>query len=215
MERLAVLHVGGTPVHLLGTIPGLAAEADLVRNVFARAAPRVVALGVGPEDVRTLRSLGAREAVEDEFDTSAYEDQLLTRLRQFGEVRLPPPDLVEAVRAADERSVPIEALDLDDAAYSDLYTKEVGLFQLWRNNRRIRGAGSLAFPTESPEAFIVAWDREFTKAKGYRRIEEAREETMARRLAEVARLNGATLAVVPLARLEGIRKRLTVVAAQR
>lgn len=215
MERLAVLHVDGTPVHLLGTIQGLVAEADLVRNAFARAAPRVLALGVGPEDVRTLRSLGAREAGEDEFDTSAYEDQLLARLRAFGPVRLPPPDLAEAVRAADERSVPVEALDLDDGAYSDLYTKEVGLFQLWRNNRRIRGAGSLDLPKQSPEAFILAWDREFTKAKGYRHIEEAREETMARRLAEVARVSGATLAVVPLARLEGIRKRLTVVAAQR
>lgn len=212
MERHVVVRVDGTPVHLLGTIQGLASEASLVRDAAPRLAPRVVALGVGPEDVRTLRTLADRSAAEDEFDTSAYEDQLLDRLRQFGDVRLPPPDLVEAVRVADQRNVPLEAIDLDDAAYADLYTEEVGLLQLWSNNRRIRKAAALDLPTADAATFILAWDREFTRAKGYRRIEEVREESMARRLRELARTKGEVFAIVPLARLAGIQRRLSASA---
>lgn len=204
----------GARLTLLGTIQGLAGEARRLQEVWDRHGGKHVALalGVPPEDVANLKRIG-REGVEEfmdqELDTGSYEDWILPQLSAFGDIAMPPDELLLAEELAREHDVPLVPVDLDDEAYADLYVKHISGFQMVRGQlRQKRAVADAAERASNPEELMLEWDRSLTSIRGYQRFETAREAYMTNRLKEVVSEHRHVIAVLPYARVAGVAERL-------
>lgn len=192
-------------VVVLSTVQGLVSERDRVRDVVARERPRAIALGVSPESAAALLRY-ERQPDEDPFDELPDHDYVYSvKLREFGPVDLPPPDLVEAVRQAQARGIGVFGVDLPDEQYEEAFTTEVSAWGFLRYGRIQKRLARRPPRAADARAFSLAWDRAIRKVKGIARVEAKREAHMAaqaRALAE--REAGTILLVVDAPRAEGV-----------
>lgn len=200
----ARLRLGPCDVLLLGTVPGYVPDAARVEQAFQAFLPDAIALGVPPEDVRTLEALATADPRPELPEPDDVTARLLELLGAFGPTAVPSPDLERAMALARGGGLPVLALDLDDAAHSQLYTRHVKFRHVIQSNgvkRRLLKAG-----VGGADAYELArnWDAAWTRPKGLRAVEAAREEQMARQLAEAAKAHARVLAVVPAPRLAAI-----------
>lgn len=202
-------HTLDQDVHLLGTIAGFVPDAERVRAAFEEVGPAVLALGVPPEDVEGLRALAADPDVELP-DLDPATTRFFEWLAPFGETRVPSPDLDAAFAEATERSVPVEALDLDDEEHAEVYIRANKFRHVVQSGRVQRKLLKHDFGGHGDAASLaVAWDAYQNKLPSLQAVEAAREKHMAERLREVAAgATGPVLVVVPLARLKGVEAAL-------
>lgn len=201
----ARLRLGACDLLLLGTVAGFAPDAERVRAAFAAHRPDRLALGVPPEDLPTLRLLALEpHRAADLPPLHEEEAHLQALLGRFGETRIPSPDLEAAERCAAAANVPVEALDLDDAAHAEAYTKGMKVRHLVRSSGRRKQALKSGF-AEATDAYDLAarWDA-LLAIGPLLRLERMREGHMAARLRALAQESRSLLAVVPAARLPGV-----------
>lgn len=130
---------------------------------------------------------------------------LLHLLRRFGPTGPVPADLVAAQRAATASSIPLAAIDLDDAAHTERVTQELGMLGLLGRSRADRAVLKQTFPdAATAQDLALRFDAVRCRTKGLRRVEAAREAEMAARLTQLAARNASIVAVVPVVRLAGI-----------
>jgi hypothetical protein len=196
----------GQSVILVGGILGLAVDESLARNVFMDAKPEEVLLGVPYEDLDAIRATSGKEA-SSEFESGEIDDDYLRRLKAFGEVRSPPPDLYALFRLAEENKIPVRAIDLGDEAYTEAYTQNVGMFEVLRSNRNQRKLPSVDIQAPTAEEFAMRWDEAVYPSKGLRKLQDLREDEMSSCIEKT--LPKRLLALVPLARMNGVAARLT------
>ena len=202
------LRLGSCDVLLVGTVPGFLPDGERVAQAFHAFLPEAVALGVPPEDLRTLEALAGADPKPALPEPDEVTARLLELLAPFGGTAVPSPDLERATALAKEHGLPVVALDLDDAAHSQLYTKNVKFRHVVQSNSVRRRLLKDGVAGADAYAVAAAWDAAWTRPKGLRAVEDAREEHMARRLAEEAAGRSRLLAVVPAIRLAGVRQRL-------
>lgn len=191
--------------HIVGTIRGLASEASRVEAAFGAIRPDAVALGVGPEDLEGLARFSEGAEYEHEYSLS---DEIYSHfLEQFGEVSLPPRDLVAAVRLAREHGLEVVPIDMPEHAYVDLFTDSVGALQLLRYQRRLRRLAAKPLAGRTAMEWHLAWDEEVTRLRGFARVERVREDRMAERLQAFPH-GGTVLVLLEAARVEGVMRRL-------
>lgn len=200
----ARLRIGDCDVLLVGTVPGFVPDGARVTQAFLAFHPDAVALGVPPEDVRTLEALAGADPKPVLPEPDDVTARLLELIAPFGGTAVPSPDLERATALARERGLPVEALDLDDVAHAQLYTKHVKFRHVVQSNsvkRRLLKDG-----VQGADAYAVAmaWDAAWTRPKGLRAVEAAREEHLARRLLEATAGRQRLLAVVPSVRLDAV-----------
>jgi hypothetical protein len=202
----AVVEHGPRSFHLLGTVRGLRSEGLRVASAFDALRPAAVALGVGPEDLDGLSKFAEGASYEHEY--SEADEVYAHYLGQFGEVELPPLDLVVAVRRARAAGLPMLPIDLPEAQYVDLFTRSVSGWTLLRYNRRVRQLARR--PPRAGDAldFHLRWDAEVRRMAGFRQLEDAREAAMAASLQRGPLPEGCILVLVEAARLAGIETRL-------
>lgn len=196
-------------VHLVSTVQGLASERDVVAAAFDRVQPAALALGLSPEQVAALQSYSPKED-EDLFDDLPDHEALYAaRLQAFGEIGLPPPDLMEAIRIAGERGVPVRGVDLTQEQYEDAFTSEVGWFALLRYGRLQRKLGRKPPRASDARAFSLAWDARVRRVRALDRVEARREDAMSARASTLAReTGGPVLLLVDAPREAGVAQRL-------
>jgi hypothetical protein len=216
MKRFAVGE-GGAEVVLLGVVQGLVAEAERVRAAFVEARPAAVALGVSPEAVAGLSRYQSPEDPGEHFDDLPdAEFAYASRLNEYSEVALPPPDLREAVRLAREAGVPVFGVDLTEEQYEDVFTREVGALALLRYGRIQRQLARKPPRASDARAFALAWDAEVRRVKGIARVEERREFRIAEGARALARqVAGLVLLVVDAPREAGVEAALSLAASGR
>lgn len=219
------VEVPGGAVHVLATVHGLATEAARVEDAFRRVAPRVVALALGVEGVAGLRHHLARKAepvapkapAPDGDDPYEYDAEDLLAdseiayglaLQKFGKVLLPPPDLLAAVRLADESKLPIYGVDFSEEQYGEAFAKHVTAWALFRYSRRSRRIEKRPPKAATAREFALAWDAHLTRVKGYATLEREREARIAAGAKALAREHGAVLLVVDPPREAGVLARL-------
>lgn len=219
--RAVFVSVDGSTVVVVATIQGLEGEAAHVQAAWeslqARGhAPSAIALGVPVEDTANLARIGASGVdaflAEAEFDTGSYEENLLPHLARFGDVAIPPDDLLLAEELARSHGIPLVAVDLDDDTHADLFTAHIGGMQLLRSQVRMRKlvGGGLDDAT-TPEELALLWNHAFRDIKGYGAVEAAREEAMADGIRAQLLVHGpgcSLLAVIPYANAMGVVERL-------
>jgi hypothetical protein len=200
---------GGGEVVLLGTVHGLVAEAERVREAFAKVQPRAVALGASPEAVGALLRYQKSDEHDPFDDLPDAEIAYSLRLAAFGEVDLPSPDFAEAIALARAADAPVHGVDLTEEAYVETYTKEVGAWALLRYGRVQRGLAKRPPKAADPRAFSLAWDAKVRRVKGIARVEAAREAQIAKGACLLAAtVGGPVLLVVDVPREGGVAERL-------
>lgn len=204
----ARIRIGAADALLLGTVAGFVPDGERVRQAYEAFRPRVVALGVPPEDLTALDALAAQGAPPELPALDDTSERLLGLIAPFGGTRVPSPDLEAAHAAARSDGIPLEAIDLDDAAHAQLYTTSVKFHHVVQSNSiksRLLKRG-----VAGVDAYEVAlhWDQAWNRPKGMRVVEEAREAHMAARLRELCATPGNVLAIVPAPRLAGVVRAL-------
>lgn len=194
---------------LLGTVQGLVAEADRVRAAFARHSRAVVALGLSPEGVQSLVEFEGDPHISLAEEMSDHDVIYSLALSEYGQVALPPPDLLLAAREATAKGWPLEGVDMGEDEYETLFTKRVsvwGFLKMGRIQRRLAKR-----PPKAPDAraFTLAWDAKLRKVKGIAEVEALRERRMAENAkALLLRERLPLILVVELPREAGVRAAL-------
>ena len=133
----------------------------------------------------------------------AYSRKLAT----FGDVELPPPSFMAAVRSADRARVPIHPIDLNDDEYTLVFVDNVTYWQLVKHSRKVKSMRK--YKARSPTDMATEWDRRIRSIKGFAVLERERERKMAMELADQLAKHDLVLAVIDTMRVEGILEHLS------
>jgi pheromone shutdown protein TraB len=137
---------------------------------------------------------------------SNYEEVYQKKLSTYGDVKAPPRAITAAFKMCRETGIPLEAIDMNNEDYADVYAEAVTTSQLIAHSFKWRQLKRKRFKAETPEEFVLQWDREVTKLGGFRILEEGRERYMARMLERLVRRKGYrhVVAIIELERVDGV-----------
>ena len=201
---MEVLHLTGARVVLLPVVRGLVSERLRVRAATEDVRPVAVGVSISPEELEALRHHGTGSV-----DPSGPEEEVyVAGLSAFGAVEKPPPCFTEALVVAEERRLPVHAIDMDEGTFSDAYLHAVSGLDFIRSGIQASRIHGWKVRAETPEAFVLAWDARVNRARGYRVLQQQREAHMAGRIIELSRTGGPLLVLVELERIRGVRERL-------
>jgi pheromone shutdown protein TraB len=203
---LKTISLRGKKIILLPTIKGLTEERKTVREAFHKKNPDAIAVHISREELEGLISVV--EGDTEEVSLSHYEEIYARHLAKYGKVQVPPPSLLEAVELGIENNIPIEPLDMNDDAYTDAFCEDISALQLIRHSLRLNRMRKKRFKATTAQEFVIEWDKNITKLKGFRRLEGKREVHMAARLRALTKKYNNILAVLEFERAEGILQRL-------
>jgi hypothetical protein len=209
LKRLRTVRLGACVLDIFPTVKGLERERKPGRQAILGSRPEVVALPVSAEGLRGLRAIW--KGKEPEFFLSHYEEIYAVKLARYGKVCVPPPSFTEAYSAAAGEGIPIRAIDLDETQFSDAFVQNVSTSNLIYHSLRWRWLKRKRFDQPNAREFSLAWDRAVNTLKGFRNLENKREEHMARELCRLCAKHGKVLAVLELERLEGVLGRLSTI----
>lgn len=194
------VRLGGATVSVLAAVRGLPSDGGKVASAIGAWHPDVVALSISPEELETLRTYHGGNLEPDTTEDEVY----VAGLSAWEEPVMPPPCFTEAVRASDARHVRLEAVDMDEATYTDAYTTYVSTMELILQGRLESRLLKKRFHVATPEDFAIAWDAEINRTVGFARLQKEREKFIADRLRELARGQARILAVVEVERVKGV-----------
>lgn len=196
MSRLRIIRVRGKEVGFLPVVKGLKSEADLVKEAFESIRPDGVAISISKEEVEGLRNMPP----DFELELSRYEEIYAAGLSRFGEVAVPPPCFVAAVELADHAGIRLMPVDLDEASYTELYCAVISGSMLFRHSTRTWLLRHRRFRADTPEEFVVEWDKRVNSLQGFRTIEAKRAEAIANGILKGSGETERLLAIVELER---------------
>lgn len=207
---LKLVRVKGKEIYLLGVVKGLTIERKTVRKAFNKIKPDAIALYVSEPELLGLQNV--LDGKTKQVPLSRYEVIYARKLAhyalfdkdKYGEVQVPPPPLMEALELGLKKKRPVVALDMPEQIYQNEYIKNISTTQLLRHSMRIKKLRKKKFNVKTPEEFTLAWDNELTKLKGFKRLEDARERHMAKRIIELKNKFDTLLAILELERIEGV-----------
>jgi hypothetical protein len=193
---LEKLKVDGCTVHILSVIKGLKSETEKVRKAFEETKPDVVAISLSREEVEGLKN------IPDDYEPelSRYEEIYAEGLGRFGEVAAPPPCYVATLELARHEGIPLIPVDMDEQSYTDLYCAVVPGTALFRHSTRTWLLKRRTFSDDSPEKFVLAWDKAVNNMEGFRIIENKRADAMAKGIKKACAGSNGLLAVIELER---------------
>ena len=209
VKRLRTVQVGGCALYIFPTVKGLERERRPVREAILETLPKVVAIPVSAEGLRGLRAIW--KGKEPDIFLSHYEEIYAVKLARYGKVCVPPPSFTEAYSVASGEGIPVRAIDLDEEGFSDAFVQSISSANLIYHSLRWRWLKRKRFDQPTAREFALAWDRAVNSLKGFRNLENRREEHMARELRRLCARHRKVLAVVELERMEGILAKLSTV----
>lgn len=174
-------------ITLIGAVRGPVSEVAPVLGELGRGAPVKVILDIAPEELQGLKEHFTSPASEPLVPLMGSEAALANALSKFGEVRMPSPVFVEAVRWARENGAELLAMDVGDDSYTDLFLKNVGYLDLIRRTRAERALVKGDIPdAETAEELAVLWSKRLHQGKGSLKLWEERTVLAVERIDEVA-----------------------------
>lgn len=200
---------GPPRVLLLAPVRGLTSEVPRVLSALDAFAPSRVGLGLSRDEVRSLHDYFVASDAEPIVPLTANETSEVRGLVRFGEVRVPNPSFVEALRWAWWRGVPVDPLDPDDELAAALFAEHIGYFELVRRTVRERRVGRSPPTPASADEFALQWDREISPGRGSRDFAVARDQHLVDQLPTLSPDRGPVAVVVDRERFDSIRNLLT------
>ena len=172
--------VGETQIRILPTVKGLVSESEIVEAEINSFNPDLVALSIGPEEVA-----GTREWDGEPYDMSGWDEGYGLSLRKLlGEdsVRLPPPSFSTAIKLSDSKNIEVVGIDMDEQSFTDAYTSNISLWQLYRRGRLEKRMAKKGIIGSTPEEISINMEKSIREIEGFAKLEEQRVSTMAENL---------------------------------
>ena len=196
------------PVLLLGPVRGLAQEADRVVESLESFFPGAVGLGLSPEEMRGLVDYFVDSAADPVVPLTGPEMSEVRGLVRFGEVRVPNPSFVGALRWARARGVTVAPLDPSDERSASLFTEHIGYVELVRRTVAERRVARNPPTPSTADEFALSWDREVAGGRGSQAFARARDRHFVRAASRLAADPAPTALVIDRERFAFVRSLL-------
>ena len=190
---------------LAAPVRGLASEAVGLLHELDDYLPSVVGFGLSPEELRGLTEYFVVADAEPVVPLTSNEGAEVRGLVRFGEVRVPNPSVVEALRWASLRGLPVEPLDPGDDRAANLFAEHISYVELVRRTVRERRVARNPPTPSTPDEFALAWDREVAPGAGSRSLAAARNRYLVRRARRLAGDHARVAVVIDRERFDGVR----------
>ncbi|HYK93201.1 MAG TPA: hypothetical protein VEY07_04060 [Thermoplasmata archaeon] len=181
------LRVDGREVWLAGVVRGFAPDVPLLIGRLDEFAPKGVGVGISFDELTGLTDHFVNRPSEPLVPLATTETAELLGLARFGEVRVPNPAYVRALEWSHARSIPVEALEVSDEQYSQLFADHISYVELVGRTLRERRLTRTAPEAKSADEYAIVWERELARGRGSKRFLDARVAAIvaaARRLVE-------------------------------
>lgn len=196
---MSQIQIGDCTVELFPIIIGLVSEGERVKTAIP--GHDAVGISLGGEDIVALRHI---DEIEDEYDISDLEAVYAHYLSRYGAIDLPAPAFSAAVDTCDSLGIEIAPLDMDDAEFSEMYSRVVSLFDVLKANSLAKKAVKKKFDEPNAESFVKAWDTFMNSNRGNAAVSREREKTIAENVAALAIGKKNILAIIEAERLPGV-----------
>ncbi|HUT28062.1 MAG TPA: hypothetical protein VMW85_08465 [Methanomassiliicoccales archaeon] len=193
------IKVNGSLVRVLPVIKGLVSEGEKVRAAILELRPSAVAISISTEELEGLRTYQG-----EEIELSELEEAYRAGLEEFGEVQLPPPCYLEALKVCDELGTPLIPIDMNEDMFSDRYCELIGGMELVKESFFTHRLAKKRFDMESAESFVLDYDRKVNGGRGIIKLNEEREDHMTRVVIDVTSRSRLVLVIVELERSAGL-----------
>jgi hypothetical protein len=156
-------------------IKGLVSEGEEVRQALERLKPKLILMGISPEEAEGLQGF-----VNDPFEIQMSDFELMygALLLKFGEVETPPPIFTQTVLYARDHDVPVIGIDVDEETFGQHYDEEYTVSQMVGYITKKRKLKRKTFNLETPQAFVMHWKSEIEKTRAMNNMERLREEAI-------------------------------------
>ncbi len=182
MTSEASFTINGVKVTLFGGIKGLISEGNDLKKSLILNRPGIILISISEEHVE-----GLSKFMKDPFEMmlSDYEIIYGAHLSVYGEVMTPPPIYIESVKYAEENSIRIIGLDMNEDEFSKLYSSKVGTLALMRHSVRKRRLVKKEFRDRTPEEFVKSWEQRVNNIRALKEVDEIRVEHMENSMKEI------------------------------
>jgi hypothetical protein len=168
--------IGDTQIRVLSTVKGLISEAKIVESEIESFKPDLVALSIGPEEIK-----GTREWDGQPYDMSGWDEIYGLSLRKVvgdDEVRLPPPSFSKAIEISDSKNIDVIGIDMDEESFTDSYTSNVSTWQLYKRGRLEKNMVKIGIEGTTPEEIVTNMENSIRKIDGFAKLEKDRVKAM-------------------------------------
>ena len=196
-------------VTVLGAVRGLVAEGDGVRARLDRVRPTAVGIAISPDELKGLREYFVAPDTEPVVPLAPTEAGEVRGLARYGEVGVPNPAAVEAIRWSDSSAVPVEGLDPSDDDYSEWFADTISYVELVRRTLRERRVVKHPPTPATADEYALAWSRTINKGAGSRRLMARRDAAVVEALGRLRGRSASVLLLVDRERFDGVVARLS------
>jgi hypothetical protein len=196
-------------VTVLGAVRGLVAEGDRVRDRLDRIRPTAVGIAISPDELTGLREYFVGPDTEPVVPLAPTEAGEVRGLARYGEVGVPNPAAVEAIRWSDAAGATVEALDPSDDDYSEWFADSISYLELVRRTLRERKVVKRPPTPPTADEFATTWSGTINKGRGSRRLTARRDEAVVDGLGRLRARYATVLLLVDRERFDGVIERLS------
>ncbi len=168
--------IGDTQIRVLSTVKGLVSEAEIVEFEIESFKPDLVALSIGPEEIK-----GTREWDGQPYDMSGWDEIYGLSLRKVvGDdgVRLPPPSFSKAIEVSDSKNLEVIGIDMDEESFTESYTSNVSTWQLYKRGRLEKTMAKRGIEGTTPQDIVVNMENSIREITGFAKLEDDRVQAM-------------------------------------
>ncbi len=195
-------------VTVVGAVRGLVAEGDRVRDRLEGLRPQAVGLAISPDELRGLREYFVGAPTEPVVPLAPTEAGEVRALARYGEVGVPNPTAVEAIRWSDSAGVAVEAVDPSDDDYAEWFADTISYVELVRRTLRERRVVKRPPTPPTADEFATAWSGTINKGAGSRRLAARRDDAVVDGLGRLRARFASVVLVVDRERFDGVVARL-------
>jgi pheromone shutdown protein TraB len=189
------IELNGSRIFVLPVIKGLVSEGEKVRNTISEIKPQAVGISISKEELEGLRSYQG-----EEIELSDQEEAYKAGLLEFGEVQLPPPCYMEAVKVTDELGIPLIPIDMNEELFSERYCELIGGLELMKESFLSHRVARKRFIMDSAEEFVLDYDRKVNGGRGISILNREREVHMTEVVLDLSPQYKKVLVVIELER---------------
>ena len=172
--------IGDTQIRFLSTVKGLVSEAEIVESEIESFKPDLVALSIGPEEIK-----GTREWDGQPYDMSGWDEIYGLSLRKIvGEngVRLPPPSFSKAIEVSDSKNLEVIGIDMDEESFTESYTSNVSTWQLYKRGRLEKKMAKRGIKGDTAQDIVVNMENSIREIAGFAKLEDDRVQAMVKNI---------------------------------
>ena len=191
-------------IFLIGAVRGLISQGELVVEAIRDVQPNIIGMSISTESIQAMAE--HLKSNSDLPEPANFEEEMyIEGLSEFGEVIRPPPCFSEAWKISEKMSIQIKGLDMDDEHFSTAFCKYINSIEMIRQGRCNKKWARHGYVSKTAQEFVLEWDRVINWLQGYKNLEQAREQWMAKGISKLSEKHEKVLAIVEYERFAGVK----------